>query len=70
MSIFSNSSSMIALDRSGLKLPEPAPMRGNAMDAKPCSLAIFRALRMESRIHEKVTLKYGPNNEIVNKVPL
>jgi hypothetical protein len=61
---------MIAFDRSGLKLPEPAPVRGNAMDAKPCSSAIFRALRIESRLHEKVTLKYGPNKEIVNKVPL
>ena len=61
---------MIAFDRSGLKLPDPAPIRGNAMDWKPCSLAIFSALAMESRFHEKVTLKYGPNKEIVNKVPL
>ena len=49
-SIDLNSSSMICLVRSGLKPPEPAPIRGNAMDWKPCSLAIFRALLTESRI--------------------
>jgi hypothetical protein len=61
---------MNAFDRSGLKLPDPAPIRGNGMDWKPCSLAIVSALRMEARIHEKVTLKYGPNKEIENMVPL
>ena len=43
-SIFSNSSSMIALARSWLKPPEPAPINGKAMDLKAFSWARAIAL--------------------------